>query len=61
MFAQPSLYPTATTITKSTLQEGFSYKSVSVGEEPKSGSHAKFSIFSETENRENREEKNGTE
>lgn len=40
VFAQPSLYPAATTITKSTLQEGFSYKSVSVGEESKSGSHA---------------------
>lgn len=49
------------TITKSTLQEGFSYKSVNVGEESKSGSHAKFSIFSETENREKREGKSGTE
>lgn len=61
MFAQPSLYPTAMTITKSTLQEGFSYKSVNVGEKSKSGSHAKFSIFSEAENREKREEKNGIE
>lgn len=49
------------TITKSTFQEGFSYKSVNVGEESKSGLHAKFTIFSETEKREKIEGKNGTE
>lgn len=61
MFAQPPLYPTAMTITKSTLQEGFSSKSANVGEESKSGSHTKFSISSETDNREKREGKTGTE